>query len=172
MDYEVTFGDWKTEVESAAAFDKAVPNELFTVHREVCGTLIHPRPMQVERSSRIDRILMPTERLIDMGWRFGIIGVELKRSGEKIGPPIAQAMDYGRSIWTLEPSKFKVYLDYVFIWPMGKQAGNVASICQQNRIGSAYQDYWGNLGLKCGGARILSGLQVGTVDGCKKVGSR
>lgn len=175
---EFTIGDWSTEAESAAAFDAAVPLELFRMHREVRGTLLQPRPAQVDRTVRIDRVLVPTEHLLDLGWKFGIIGCELKRSGEKIGPPIAQAIDYGRSVFTLEPSKFRIYLDYVFIWPMAKHGGTLGSICAQQRIGSALGDgRYSRFALKSGETGILDvqcdgRIRIGGTQAGAKVGSR
>lgn len=176
-------GAWETEVESAAAFDEVVPEELFTIHREVRGTFIAPRPAQVESRKdggllpRIDRVLVPTEHLLNLGWGHGIIGCELKRSGEKIGPAIAQAMDYSRAVWTLEPSKFRVWLDWIFIWPMPKQSGPMASICAQNRIGSVTGDErHGTFQLKSGETSLLvagSGdVRIGRVSCGARSGSR
>ncbi len=152
---EFTIGDWATEIESAAAFDEAVPIDLFKVYPEVRGTLLSPRPGQADRSMRIDRLLVPTEDLLGMGWQFGIIGCELKKSGAKIGPAIAQAMDYSRTVWTLEPSKFRVMTDYVFIWPMAKQGCTVGSILAQSRIGSANATRYVRFKLMCGETPIL-----------------
>lgn len=173
-----TIGNWATEAESAAAFDAAVPLELFKMHKEVRGTLLQPRPAQIGRTVRIDRVLLPTEHLLDLGWKFGIIGCELKRSGAKIGPPIAQAIDYGRSVFTLEPSKFRVYLDYVFIWPMAKHGSTLGSICAQQRIGSALSDgRYSRFALKSGETGILDvqydgRIRIGGTQAGAKVGSR
>lgn len=173
-----TSGDWTTEKESEVAFDAIVPSELFDVHPQVWGSLVQPRAgQQVDKQMRIDRVLVPTNRLLDLGWKFGIIGCELKRSGEKIGPAIAQAMDYSRAVWTLQPSRFRVWLDYIFIWPMPKQSGPVASICAQNRIGSVTgSTEYGNFQLKSGETSLLvvnpGRVRVGKIECGAKVGSR
>lgn len=170
---EITEGRWATEKESAAAFDLAVPADLFRVWHEVCGVLMHPRPGQGERPDdeddgpvkvRIDRVLMPTRELQAKGWKYGVIGVELKKSGVKIGRPIAQAMDYGRAVWTIGPSRSRIWLDYVFIWPMARLSGTLASICAQNRIGSAYaDDHFVQFGLKSGECGLLEVRHDGRV---------
>lgn len=178
---EFTTGFYQTENESADAFDRAVPHDLFKVHREVCGTLISPRPAQSGVRMRIDRILVPKPKLLDEhGWRFGIVGCELKCSGEKVGPAIAQAMDYSRTVWLLDPDRqrFRICLDYVFIWPMAKFGGTLASICAQNRIGSAYGDeQYTKFGLKSGETGILDvqtngRVRVGKVLTGTRSGSR
>lgn len=174
---EFTIGDWATEIESAAAFDEAVPTDLFKIHREVRGTLMSPRPAQMDRSMRIDRILVPTDRLLDLGWQFGIIGCEIKKSGVKIGPVIAQAMDYSRTAWQLGP--FRVLTDYTFIWPMAKQGSTIGSILAQNRIGSANTSNYVRFKLMCGESPILHvepgsyrPVRVGTKACGARAGSR
>lgn len=172
-----TSGDWLTEYDSAAAFDVAADTDLWTIHREVRGVLAQPRPHQVDKTLRIDRVLVPTARLIQAGWTHGIIGCEIKRSNVKIGPAIAQAMDYSRGVWTLDPSGFRVWLDWVFIWPMGKQYGTTASVLAQNRIGSATSDKWVRLHLKSGENTVLrlgydGTISIGAATNGAKVGSR
>jgi hypothetical protein len=130
-----TTGSWATEAESASAFDRLMEElALFRIYREVAGTLCQPRPGQVDRSLRIDRVLAPTPRLVEKGWRHGAIGVEIKRSGTNIGPPLAQAMDYIRGTWSL--GGIWVQLNGVFLWPMHTQGGPLGSVMAQQRIGS------------------------------------
>lgn len=173
-----TSGSWSTETDSAAVLDTLLASvELWNVYREVTGTLSQPRPSQLERAVRIDRILIPNERLISLGWTHGIVGVEIKRSGVKIGPPIAQAVDYSRTVWTLPPAGIKVWLDWVFIWPMAQQHSTVASILAQNRIGCAYIDRWVRLHLKSGEQNIIKikhdgHISIGDATNGRKVGSR
>lgn len=131
-----TLGLWRTEAESAAAFDAAIaPSGLFRTYSEVPGELLQPRAGQVERTVRIDRVLVPSPEALLRGWSLGAIGVELKRSGEKVGPPLAQAMDYLRSAWRVRG--VLIHLDAVFLWPMAKQHGAIASLMAHNRIGAA-----------------------------------
>ena len=125
-----------------------------------------------------DRILTPTPRLVDLGWRHGVIGVEIKRSGEKIGRPIAQAMDYTRAVFTLQDhGSIKVALDLVFVWPMVKQGGTIASILAQQRVGSAHSDRWTALHLASGECNVITighdgEVRIGEVVNGRKVGSR
>lgn len=174
---EVTVGQWATEADSASALDAILDQlGLWTVHKEVEGKLMQPRAGQANQDVRIDRVLVPRKNLIDCGWRHGIIGIEVKRSGVKVGPPIAQALDYGRSAWRL-PAGFTVWLDFVFIWPMGGYHGTLASILEQNRIGSAYSTDWDRLYLRSGQANVISvrrngEIRIGAAQGGRKVGSR
>lgn len=154
---DYTIGNWATEIDSEAAFDAAIGTGNWTVYPQVWGTLVQPRPHQIDKRVRIDRILTPTSALLAAGWRHGVIGVEIKRSKEKIGPAIAQALDYGRSVWTLHQAGGSlVWLDWVFIWPMPKQSGAMASVCAQNRIGTATPGFHGGIDFKSGEASIAS----------------
>lgn len=138
-----TYGNW-SEKEACKALDSILTTiGLWDVYEEVVGHMLQPRPAQHKRTPllRIDRVLTPTSELIAAGWTHGHIGIEVKASGKNIGPALAQAQDYSRSVWTLEGGQ-RVWLDYVFVWPMGPQSSTVASILTQNRIGNAYADDW------------------------------
>ena len=108
---------------------------MFRIYREVVGTLTQPRPGQRDRSMRIDRVLVPVPELVHIGWAHGAIGVEVKRSGVSVGPPLAQAMDYVRGSWLV--GGIWLQLNAVFLWPMNKQSGPLASLMVHSRIGSA-----------------------------------
>ena len=133
-----TAGQWATEADALAALDDVLERVgLFVVHKEVCGQLVQPRPCQAERTVRVDRVLTPMSRLREAGWHHGAIGIEAKRSGEKVGPPLAQMVDYGRSLFALSGG-VRVWLDFVFLWPLPMQHGAIASFMAQNRLGSAW----------------------------------
>lgn len=174
----MTATHYETETDAAEAFDNCVKRTgLFTIYPEVRGTLLQPRPGQVDRSVRIDRVLIPTQALLRMGWRHGIIGAELKRSGTKVGPAIAQAMDYTRCAWTLPDNRYQVVLGMVFLWPVEKQHDAVASILAQNRLGTADSNRWALLHLASGELNILhvshgGDVRVGAASAGTKVGSR
>lgn len=174
-----TSGNWLTEADSASALDRRLASHnLWTVYREVPGVLLQPRPGQVDKSVRIDRVLIPNERLHAAGWRHGAIGIEVKRSGVKLGPPLAQAMDYTRAAWTIAEARgISVLLSMVFVWPMPKQYGPLASLLIHNRIGSASFSKWTSLYLQFGDETILhvdqaGEFRLGTIDSGRKVGSR
>jgi hypothetical protein len=174
-----TTGAWATEMESCAALDAVLAEHghLWTVYREVSGTPVHLRPGQDRNGLRIDRILCARPALVELGWTAGIIGIELKRSGEKAGPPLSQCLDYLRASWRLPPAGSHVMLDYVFLWPLPKVAGTLASIMAQQRIGSAFATNSNALRLVSGEANILtvrrSGeVHVGACNAGTRIGSR
>lgn len=178
MTYTTPVVGFASEAESAQAFDTiAESTGLFSMYKEVPGTLTQPRMGQRDKGVRIDRILVPTSNLIDAGWRSGIIGVEIKKNAEGIGPYLAQAMDYTRSVFLLPGSGFQVVPAWVFVWPLPNQHGPVASIMQQNRIGNVTDETYGRLSFKSGEANILRvnndwTVRIGAQSMGQKVGSR
>lgn len=179
MNHPVTIGQWPDEASSARALDASLAQTtLFRVYREVWGTLTQRRPGQDGKDLRIDRVLVPTGELLKRGWTHGAVGIEVKRSNIKIGPPLAQSMDYSRTAWTLpETGGIKVWLDWVFLWPMDRQTGPMASILAQNRIGCAYSTRWTVLHLKCGEQNLIKierdgQIDIGEARNGQKAGSR
>ena len=142
-------GDWSSEADSAAAFDKHVKElDLFDrVFSEVRGYSLAPRINRENKDFRIDRVLIPNQRLRDAGWSH-VIGVELKRSGSlvdgrlektKLGRPLAQAIDYTYAAWNV--GIYWMLCEYVFLWPFPKQSGPIESVMAQNRVGVTYQSH-------------------------------
>jgi hypothetical protein len=163
---------YATETDAAADFDEIIRStDLFTSYDEVPGTLLQPRPGQIDKSVRIDRILVPNSRLIDAGWRGGIIGVEIKRAAGN-GRDIAQAADYTRSAFRLGPSNFLVICDYVFIWSWGKQDGPLASVMAQSHVGSVTSSHWTPLHFRTGENNVLRVHSDGRLDFGIPVGSK
>lgn len=137
-----TCGTYDDEITSAKSFDEAVERSgLFRIWKEVSGEMIQPLPgMNNKDRYRIDRILNPTQKLRGAGWTRGLIGVELKKTGIKVGPPLSQIQDYLRCAWN-SPSNVKVFLDYCFLWPLDKCGGPMASLMAQNHYGGCCLQY-------------------------------
>lgn len=173
-----TTGEFKDELESVAALDRLLEKaDLWHVYSEVRGVIAQPRPEQQEKTVRIDRILVPNRRLMDLGWQHGTIGIEAKRSGLKIGPVLAQAMDYRRTLWRMGDAGTSVWLDWCFVWPMAKQHGPLASVLSQQRIGSVNTSRWHLLYFQAGESTVLEvdwdgSVKVGGADHGRRVGSR
>lgn len=170
---DFTSGAYRDEATSALAFDAIVSGtRLFNSHPEVWGEMVQPRMGQEFKRMRIDRILTPTKELRDAGWDMGPIGVELKKSGVKIGPVLAQAGDYLRSVWQM-PHGYNVMLDFVAIWPIEKQHGTTASFMMQNRIGAISSSRWKTLRITCGERVLLDIPTLGRMTvSCKNFGRK
>lgn len=159
-----TCGDYQTEKESAAAFDEAIatcPRGTWSaVHREVSGYYIAFRPGREQKTARIDRLLVPGPILVERGWPR-VIGVELKRSGEKLGPVIAQAIDYTWAIYSKGINY--LYPEWVFIWPCERQKHSLESIMAQNRIGNVCQSKYSLLSFQIGAGNAITISRDGEV---------
>jgi hypothetical protein len=154
---EKTAGNFTDENEACDSFDRIITDsDLFTVYKEVTGKMIFNRFYKKEIiNPRIDRILTPKIKLINAGWDNGIIGVEIKRSGKKVGRPIAQSMDYLDSAWFITPANLAVLLSHVCLYPCDQLYNNVGSICSQNHIGQIILHY-NKLEIFSGQNRLLS----------------
>jgi hypothetical protein len=140
---EQTEGDYQTEEMACIAFDDAVTKTgLFNISKEVWGRFNNPLPFKDNKDHpRIDRILTPTTKLLDAGWNQGAVGVEIKKSGVKLGRPLSQCMDYLHIAWEMPRSKIVVNLNYVFLFPLGKFGNSLASLCEQNHLGGCLLQY-------------------------------
>lgn len=131
-----TVGNHSVETDCWSEFDAvmATLDVYFKVMKEVTGWYLQPRSHCQPKQPRIDRILLPREPLRAQGWDLGPVGVECKRSGEKLGPVISQAIDYQRAVFPIHGG-MTVNLEWTFIWPSGVVAGDLGSIMAQQRIG-------------------------------------
>lgn len=129
------FGPWLTEADAAAELDRRIAaSGLFDrSFAEVRGYYLTHRPNREQKDARIDRILLPGQRLRDAGWTSAI-GVELKASGGKLGPPLSQAIDYTYCAFNVGPHWLN--LEHIFLWPLRPQYGCVQSVMVQNCIGA------------------------------------
>lgn len=142
--FAITCGKWDTEAESVAAFDRYIAAlGCFNVYTEVRGRYQFLRPAQALKAPRIDRILFPTPRLVEVGWTFGPVGVECKRSGTKTGPALNQLLDYTHAVWKINHTWFLP--EWYFLWPVQPTSGPLESILAQHRAGGIYMDERGRL---------------------------
>lgn len=134
-----TLGSYQSEEESAVAFDSIVGRhqKWWKVEEETWGQMMQPMPGCNKEQFRIDRILIPTSEFIKFGWDFGAIGIEIKNSGEKVGRPVCQCIDYRRCVFTLK-SGYAVVLKQIFVWPFTHTGGDIECVMGQNRIGGVF----------------------------------
>ena len=171
-EHRCTAYDFATEKAAVADLQQRLKNVwLFNVHCEVdSAEITHRKPWhETKKGFRIDLILEPTDELIDSGWPYGYIGIECKRSGIPLGPPIIQMLQYHNATWRVRGEV--VELDYIFLWPCRKQSSLAASIFAQTHTGSVEQC---DAGLRfCGGEAPMFWIEGGVVDWKKvKQGSK
>ena len=139
----VTSGDYKDEDEAKDAFLSAFTAVgCFKIFPEVeCwyfgGSIFGDKP-----TGRIDFLLTPQKALLDAGWKNGIVGIEVKKSGHKAGPLICQMIDYSKAVFRLPDSAGAslVCLSSVYAFPSFKSSGAVESVMANHRIGAAVID--------------------------------
>lgn len=175
---DVTSGTYATEEEAAADFDARIEaSGLFKCYVEVDGCQVQPRLRAEYKQVRIDRILIPAPPLLKANWSNGIIGVEIKTSGKKLGPVLSQCMDYSRTIWQLPMGRLEVCATWIMLWPCERVGGALESVMVQHRVGQAYPTNNG-LCFKVGGTSMLhTGIPGDRIDwkpirGGGKAGSR
>lgn len=153
---ERTGGSFATEEQAAEHLDLILQSvaDLFAVTSEVDGTRQYSRPQQSKTGVRIDRILYPKKKLLQAGWKSGVVGIEIKKSGHPAGPLIAQAEDYMQSVFTFETG-VSVCLNSVFLFPSFVAGGIAASVLAQRRIGFASEDRIGRLVLTLNNTSLL-----------------
>jgi hypothetical protein len=157
-DQVLTCGDYKTEPDAVSALLAIVNPEHWHVLQEVDGWMLHPRLDTAGPGRlRIDVLLQPKRALIESGWRWGIVGIECKKSGTKIGRVISQAMDYTRCVWET-PNGFNVMTRLVFVWPCEPVKNDLESVMVQHRIGVAHLQH------RLARLRLLYGVTVAYAD--------
>jgi len=136
----VTSGNFANEDDSKRAFVEAFKaTDCFNIYEEIdCwyfgGSVFGDKP-----TGRIDYVLAPRKRLIDAGWRMGIIGIEVKKSGHKAGPLICQMIDYSKAVFRLPDAcgASMVCLSSVCCFPGITHCGYaIGSIMCQHRLGN------------------------------------
>jgi len=133
----LTCGTYAEEPGATEALLSIINRNHWDVQQQALGSMLHPRPEVIGSGElKLDILLSPKRVLLEHGWRWGHVGIECKRSGKKIGPVIAQAMDYTRAVWGT-PNGFLVMTRFVFVWPCEAPKNELASLMANHRVGSA-----------------------------------
>jgi len=160
---DVTCGDWAAESDAEDFLVQFVAaTGMFRAYRQVFGEPLWKHFFQEHQAVKADVLLLPAGKLFDAGWRSGAIVVEVKRSGEKIGPGCNQLIDYTNSVFFL-PSGVAVVPNFGFLFPALKQHGPLASVMAHQHLGTA-AIHRGSLNLFCGESRVLTLGQDGRID--------
>lgn len=158
----LTCGHWQTEAEAEEYLAQFLElSKLFVVYRQVVGEPLWKHHFQPFHGVRADLLLLPDSKLLGCGWQYGAIVLEVKRSGEKIGPGLNQAIDYTNTAFYIDGG-VAVVPTFAFLFPVPKQAEALASIMAHQHLGSAFFAH-GGLHLYCGESRILSLLDDGEI---------
>lgn len=175
-DLNHTCGDWHTECAAEQALvDFLEMTVWFEVYRQLPGELLWKRHFQQHQSVRADLLLVPTARLIEAGWYGGVLLIEVKRSGKRIGPGLNQLNDYLNAVWPI-CGGIGVVANYAFLFPAPAQVERTVSWMANQHIGTAQLQH-DSLDLYCGHSRVLriseSGeIGLGRLNFGRKAGGR
>lgn len=169
----LTLGCFPTEHQSCNAFDSIADylheNGIWKIYKEVTGHYISSFPFEKSLDCRIDRVVVPGPVMVESGWLFGPIGIEIKRSGEKLGKPASQCLDYRNAVFSID--NHHVLLRQVFLWPLETWGGGeLESVMAQKRIGGCINNYrHESIDFYLGQQLVLSVCKNGTIRELKSV---
>jgi len=127
-----TTGNFSTHKAAEAFFDKMLGSEFFRIEKEVMGRrLFDDKPVWGGNGQimRLDRILHPTEKARNIGWKYGAIGVEIKKTGEKIGGVFTQVLEQRQGLYQSNELRGTRILPTVFaIFPSENPGGVIHSL--------------------------------------------
>ncbi len=161
-----TNGHYQDENAAKSAFDAFIESTgVFAIYKEVWGNYQYSPAEKENKNPRIDRILCP----LPGKWEslpFGLVGVEIKRSHTKIGPPLSQCLDYKQASFKLNSSvPVRVLLDYVFLFPCEKTENEAGSFTAQNRIGTVrHNSYFDSFDFFSGNQLVFRVFRDGRVE--------
>jgi hypothetical protein len=151
-----------------------ISTKRFSVYPQTMGVPIFRHHNQDWKDVRCDLLAIP---LGASGVDVGVLVVEVKRSGIKIGPGISQIMDYLHSVFQVRNS-IGVIPTIGFLFPCNKQHGAVASWMQHQHIGTANRNWKNGLVFFVGEQRVLEFDSSGNLEfysplkSGKKMGAR
>ena len=140
----VTLGNFKVEKETEVIFDRMLDlhcSNFFVMKKKVRGRYLIDIHSWQDGSPEIDRVLLPTQLAIESGILPEPIGVELKKSGEKIGHAIAQCIDYRHAEFVIDTDSAPQRLDAVFLFEAPFIYNDIASVATQFRVGVCRRYY-------------------------------
>lgn len=112
--------------------DKMQETNCFEVYGQCYGYRVFKSYLQEEQNTfKADAILIPTCSKITIG----AIAVEIKKSGEKIGPGLSQLKDYLQCVFPVG-NNIGVMPAFGFLFPCPTQHEATASWMQHQRIGN------------------------------------
>ena len=137
---QFTCGYFSTEAIACEFFDKFMAgNQFFVPESEVQGRRLYDAqpidPAASWQGLRIDRILHPTINAVQAGWQHGPIGVEIKKSGIKLGGVVAQVAEHRTTVFRSKLMNNTRIMPILFsIFPAERLLGDIASVCAQSNI--------------------------------------
>ncbi len=168
MDNEYTIGEFQDELKDVHTriFDSYLDKYFYIIPEKTdneenyINSYFFPKIDNKNKvhTGRVDFILIP--KFSEMkNWANGIIAIECKKSGIKIGKALAQCIDYANSVVLIKKTIFKGFIvkpSWTFLFPVEELKGDVVSVAVQNRVGTAHLDRNNNPKLMIGGKVFFS----------------
>lgn len=142
-----TVGDFIKEEEAAEFFDTFSDNPFFTFESEVKGRrLFDEKPVDSEKNGQnavIDRLLHPNWTAVyDYNWKWGSIGVEIKKSGIRVAPVLAQVMEQRQTLFRSHRLGNNRIMPIVFsVFPCTRYGGDLESFLTNQAVLSCIYDF-------------------------------
>ena len=158
---QCTCGNFNPETEAEKFFDSHINPEYFYNEKQVKGRRLYDdKPIVGGNGQNLipDRILYPTHKAYSDGWIYGPIGIEIKKSGIKLGPVFAQVLEQRQSIYRSEYLHGARVMPLLFaIFPADKIMNNLGSISvTQSILSCSYKSYNKCLKFYAGNIGVLS----------------
>jgi len=159
---QCTSGNFKLEIDAERFFDSVINETYFFNEKQVVGRrLFDDKPINREENGQNlipDRILHPTQEAFKSGWKWGPIGVELKKSNIKLGPVFGQVLEQRQSVYLSKHLYYTRIMPLLFaIFPVEEIKHNLHSISMTQLILSCtYKQYNRVLKFSSGNVFVLS----------------
>lgn len=160
---QTTCNNFQTEKEAEQFFDSCVNSDFFVAEKQVKGRRIYDdKPQKADQQNgqnlKPDRILYPTKLAFDSGWKWGPIGVEIKKSDIKVGPVFTQVLEQRQALYYSKHLHGARIMPMIFaIFPTEQIKYDIHSISERQLIVSCrYNDKYRQLQFCTHSRNILS----------------
>lgn len=156
---QTTSGNFSNEKETEDFFDSKINSQFFVIEKQIKGRrLFDDKFIQSNQQNLIlDRLLHPISLCYQKGWRFGPVGVELKKSNIAVGGIFAQVLEQRQSLFL---SRFlnntRIIPSFFAIFPLDQIHGNMHSLLHAQLIMAChYHDHTKTIRFTNGNQNIL-----------------
>ena len=158
MQTQVTDAGFESEKKAETFFDKKINLHFFAIEKQVKGRrLFDDKCTKGEQNLIIDRILHPTIHAVEAGWRYGPIGVELKKSNIALGGIITQILEQRQTLFLSRFLNNTRILPTIFaIFPVSHIKGDIHSLMNvQLILACSYRKFTNSIRFSNGNFNVL-----------------
>ena len=162
MSYTLLTDDgFENEIETESFFDSKINPVFFTIEKQVKGRrLFDDKCTDLAcngQNIKLDRILHPTAQVVKAGWRYGPVGVELKKSKIALGGVITQVLEQRQTLFLSRFLNNTRILPSIFaIFPVSTIKGDIHSLMNTQLIlACSYRQWTDSIRFSNGNFNIL-----------------